>query len=130
MQNPLELILTRQWANLLPHAVWIMDDKGNLIYYNHPAENILGLRYDVSGVLSARDLGKVFKYTQVDDTIISIESLPINIALKMQRPAHRIFKILCLGGKWKVLESTAFPLIDQNGTILGAASLFWEVNNI
>ena len=45
----IEIILNRQLADCLSIPVFITDTKGTLIYYNEPAEEILGKRYDETG---------------------------------------------------------------------------------
>ena len=41
----IEVILSRQLADSLSVPVFIVDTHGNLIFYNEPAEDILGLNY-------------------------------------------------------------------------------------
>ncbi len=45
----IEIILNRQLADCLSVPVFITDTVGNLIFYNGPAENILGTRYEETG---------------------------------------------------------------------------------
>lgn len=127
MQHPLEIILTRQWASIIDYPIWLMDLEGNLIYYNEPAEKMLGLRYEISGIVFANELQKFFKTADIDGKAISADSLPINIALKGQNPEHKKFKVNSLDGTLKWIESTAFPLLGQGGKCIGAMSIFWEV---
>ena len=51
-QQPLELILLRQCASHLAMPIWIMGPDGNLLFYNEPAEPILGRRFDEAGELN------------------------------------------------------------------------------
>ena len=48
-QQPLELILARQFADSMIMAVFIVDPEGNLLFYNEAAEDILGIRFSETG---------------------------------------------------------------------------------
>ena len=50
-QKAVEIILTRQLASYLAMPVFLVDPAGNLLYYNEPAEALLGHRYDETGEL-------------------------------------------------------------------------------
>ncbi len=52
MAHPIQIILTRQLGAYLSVPLFIFDPKGNLIFYNEPAEAILGRRFDETGTLS------------------------------------------------------------------------------
>ena len=42
MTHPIQIILTRQLAAYLSVPVFLVDPKGNLLFYNEPAEIVLG----------------------------------------------------------------------------------------
>ena len=44
--HEIEIILTRQWADALSIPVFLTDPVGNLLFYNAPAEQILGKRFE------------------------------------------------------------------------------------
>jgi hypothetical protein len=48
-QKEIELILLRQWASHMTLPIWVTGLNGDLIYYNEPAEALLGVRYDEAG---------------------------------------------------------------------------------
>ena len=50
----IEIILNRQLADCLSIPVFITDTRGNLIFYNEPAEVILGKHYDETGEMPVR----------------------------------------------------------------------------
>ena len=127
-QQPIELILTRQWASYLAVPVWVIGESGDLLYYNEAAEVVVGRRYDEAGEMPGEELGRIFKTTAKDGSVIPAESLPINIALRERRPAHLGLRIQGLDGVWRDIEATAFPLEGQGGRHLGAVAFFWEVD--
>jgi len=125
-QQPIELILTRQWASYLAVPVWVMGEDGVLLYYNEPAEAVLGRRYDEAGEMRGEELASIFKTTAEDGSPLESDSLPINIALRERRPAYLRLRIQGLDGVWRVIEATGFPLEGQGGRHLGAVAFFWE----
>ncbi len=125
-QQPIELILTKQWASYLAMPVWVMGENGDLLYYNEAAEAIIGRRYDEAGEMPGEELAAIFKTTAEDGSPIAAESLPINIALTERRPAHLVMRMQGLDGVWRRIAVTAFPLEGQGGRHLGVVAFFWE----
>jgi hypothetical protein len=46
--------------------VFITDTKGNLIFYNEPAEQLLGSRFEDAGEMKVETWSKVFKQQDED----------------------------------------------------------------
>jgi PAS domain-containing protein len=126
-QKAIELILTRQLASYLAMPIFLVDPDGTLIYYNEPAEAILGRRFDETGEMPAGEWSTVFTPTDESGAPLPPESLPLMVALVERRPDHRRFWIQGLDGARRHLEVTAFPIIGQEQRFLGALALFWEV---
>lgn len=124
--QPIEMILLRQWSAYQALPVWIMDVHGDLLYYNEPAEELLGLRYDEAGAIHANDLAARFETTNLDGTAIDTEKLPIVIALTQRHPAHAEMRIRTEQGSWRHLHITAFPVEGLGERHLGAVAMFWE----
>ena len=49
------------------------------------------------------------------------------VARQQRRPVSRTMWMRSLDSRWRHLQVTAFPLIGEAGTVLGAMSIFWEV---
>ena len=49
MSHPIEIILTRQLAEYLSVPLLLVDSNGDLLFYNEPAESILGQRFEDTG---------------------------------------------------------------------------------
>ena len=126
-QQPIELILTRQWASYLAVPVWVMGENGDLLYYNESAEAVLGRRFDEAGEMPGEELASIFQTTAEDGSPIPSEELPINIALLKRRPAHLRHRFRGLDGFWRLVDVAAFPIEGQGGRQLGAVAIFWEV---
>jgi PAS domain S-box-containing protein len=122
----IEVILMRQAASYLAMPIFVVDPKGDLIYFNEPAEALLGLRYEEVGEMPLEDWATVFIPTDEHGDPIPPEGLPLVIALQQHRPAHDSFWIRGLNGVPRHLSVTAFPLIGQGERELGAVAIFWE----
>ena len=125
-QQPIEVILARQLADYLTLPVFLVDPDGNLIFYNEPAEKILGYRYEETGPMPAQQWTTVFLPTDEDGNPLEPSQLPLIIALQENRPAHSGFWIRGLDGVLRHIEVSAFPLMGQSDRHLGAMALFWE----
>ena len=53
MAHPIQIILMRQLAGYLSVPVFLVDPKGDLLFYNEPAEVILGQRFEETGRMPA-----------------------------------------------------------------------------
>src|SRR5215470_301878 len=101
-QQSVEMILVRQLAGYLFVPVVVVDTAGTLIFYNEPAERILGVRFD--------DTGR-----------------PLLTAIQQRRPLHSRRWLLRRSDRVRLqVELTAFPIIDQEERVLGAMAMFWE----
>lgn len=127
-QRPIEMILLRQWASYIAVPMWITDEAGNLIYYNEPAEGILGKRFDEVGPIHAEDLADVFFTTDMDGKPLESKQLPIAKALTDGVPAHLKLKFQAFDGSYRAIEVTALPIEGQGGRHLGVLAMFWEHN--
>lgn len=128
-QKEIELILLRQCASHLAMPIWLMGENGDLLYYNEPAEPILGRRFQEAGEMVGEELAAMFQTTAEDGSPLDADDLPINIALRERRPAHRWMRIRGLDAVWRRIEVTAFPVEGQRGRHLGAVAIFWEADD-
>jgi PAS domain-containing protein len=126
MAQQIEVILARHLASYLAMPIFIVDPEGTLLFYNPPAEAILGPRFAETGPMPIHDWSTIFRPTDADGTVLAPTELPLWIALRQGHPAHRSFWIRGLDHKQRFIEITCFPLIGQAGRSLGAVALFWE----
>lgn len=125
-QKEIELILARQLASHLAMPIFIVDPPGNLIYYNEPAEGILGRRFEETGEMPVEQWSTIYNPTDENGEPLSQDSLPLVIALTQHCPAHRTMWIDGLDGVRRRIEVTAFPIDGQAERYLGALAIFWE----
>jgi len=125
-QKGIELILARQLASYLAMPIFIVDAAGTLVYYNEPAERILGRRFDETGEMLAAEWATVFVPTDDAGQPIPPERVPLMIAHAERRPAHVHFWIRGLDHVARRIEATALPLVGSGGRYVGALAAFWE----
>jgi PAS domain-containing protein len=125
-QHEIEVILMRELASYLALAVFVVDPTGELIYYNEPAERLLGTRFDETGPIAMADWSALFAPSDGTSDIEPSE-LPLGIAVERQRPAQGSFLISGRDGVTRWLEVTAVPLLGIGGRMLGAAAFFREL---
>jgi PAS domain-containing protein len=122
----IELILTRQLANYLSMPIFIVGMDGDLLFYNEAAGELVGRPYDEAGNLSLSQLETTFHTMNEDGSPLGENDLPVTIALRQGKPAHRHIRYRGLDGVERVIEVTAFPLNGHAGRRLGAVAIFWE----
>jgi PAS domain-containing protein len=126
LQHEVEVILVKQLASYLATPIFVVDPEGNLAYYNEPAEQLLGRRYDETGEMPMAEWGTIFIPRDVDGAPIPPDELPLGRALAHRRPSHGEMWITGLDGAIRHISVTALPLIGQQGRDLGAIAIFWE----
>ncbi len=128
MAHPIQIILTRQLAAYLSVPVFLVDPKGNLLFYNEPAEAILGRRFDETGVMPPEEWSSAFTRFDDEGQPIPPEDLPLMITLTKQRPTYKRFHIRGMDGVLRHIEVASIPIVGLQGDFLGAAALFWELS--
>lgn len=126
-QKPMQLILARQLASSLAMPIVITDTTGVLIYWNEPAEVLLGIRFDESGEVPPSQWRAQFAVTDGDRQPIPQAEWPLVIALTQRQPVSRTIWLGAPNGTWRNLNWTSVPFIAQGGEFLGVQSVFWEV---
>lgn len=124
----IEVILSRQLADSLSTPVFIVDPVGNLIFYNEPAEELLGIRYEETGEMPVAEWSSIF--TPMDDrgNFIPSEKLPLVKTLSMQEPAHGDLRIKSIDGNSHKISVTSFPIMGRPNRFLGAIAIFWKIS--
>lgn len=128
-QQEIEVILMRQLASSLAMPVFLVDADGNLLFYNEPAEALIGRRFDEVGAMPKEVWSTVFSARGEDGSPIPPEEGPLMIALRDHRPGYRTVWITGLDGASRKIGVIAFPLEGQGGRHLGAVAIFWGVDH-
>jgi PAS domain-containing protein len=128
MAHPIQIILLRQLAGYLSVPLFLVDPKGDLLFYDEPAEVILGRRFEETGAMSADVWSSAFTPEDERGNRLPPDKLPLTISVAERRPAYRRLFIRGLDGVLRHVEIAAIPIIGLQGDFLGAAALFWEVS--
>jgi len=128
VQQEVEVILLRQLASQLATPVIVVDPAGDLLYFNEPAEAILGRRFDETDEIRRGEFTAHFQPTDAQGNLIKADALPLAVANDRLVPSHSRFWIRGLDGVRRQIEGTAFPLIGQNDRHLGSFAIFWEID--
>lgn len=125
-QRNLVLILARELAANSATPMFVVDPDGTLVFFNEPAEGVLGRSFAETGALSPGEWGSMFEPLDADGKPIPIEALPLTKALRELQPGHIAMGITGLDGESKAIEVTAIPLFARANEFVGAVAIFWE----
>lgn len=127
-QKEIEVILMRQLASYLSMPIFVVDTEGTLLFYNEPAGALLGHQFDEAGEMPMEEWSTIFSPSDENGRRLPPDALPLVMALRQRQPAHRTFGITGLDGVSRKIEVVAFPLEGQGHRLLGAAAIFWGVD--
>ena len=124
--HAIEIILSRQLADCLTTPVFIVDPKGTLLFYNEPAEDILGKKFQDTGPMPVGEWGSAFFPHDEDGKEIPPGDLPLVQTIENKVPAHKTFWIKSLNGKSTKISVTSIPIIGRSKSFSGAMAIFWD----
>jgi PAS domain S-box-containing protein len=122
----LPLILARELASNLATPLAIIDADGTLVFFNEPAELIIGNTPSELGELSEEAWRARFSATHPDGSPATLDDMPTVRARRERAPAHATLVVTTQDGRTRTLEVTAFPLLVGDTEIAGVVALFWE----
>jgi PAS domain-containing protein len=126
-QQSVEMILVRQLASYLFVPVMVVDTTETVVFYNEPAERILGVRFEETGRIGPEEADRLMELSDDPSAGPDDAGRPLLTALQQRRPAHARRWLLRRGDRVRLqVEITAFPVIDQEDRLLGAVAMFWE----
>jgi PAS domain-containing protein len=125
-QKNLILILAREFASKLATPMFVADAAGDLVFYNEPAEAVLGRSFAEAGEMPAETWPSLFSPEDFDGKPLPLKEMPGGIALLERKPAHRDFRITGLDGRRREVSVTAFPLFAHADELVGVVNVFWE----
>ena len=127
MGLPIQIILTRQLAGYLSVPLFLVDPKGDLLFYNEPAEAILGRRFDETGAMPAAVWSSMLPALDDQGQPIPSAERPLMITVTQHRPVYKRFFLQGMNGVRREIEVASIPILGLQGEFLGAAALFWEI---
>lgn len=127
--HEIEVILARQLADSLTVPIFLTDERGTLLFYNEPAEELLGRRFEEHGPLSVDTWSVIFNPHDDEGKTIPAKDLPLVRSLARRSPAQGSFYITGLNSRRVHLSVTCIPLIGEGGRFVGALAIFWEIES-
>jgi PAS domain-containing protein len=122
----IELILAKQLASYLALPMIITDAQGDLVFFNEPAEEVLGLRFESTGQIPLSERVAALFVRDERGEVMPYDDVPIVQALREARPIYRRLVVRGLDNVDRRVETTSFPLNRRDGTLVGVVVVFWE----
>jgi PAS domain-containing protein len=122
----LVLILAREFASNLATPTLIADDRGQLVYYNEAAEEVIGGAFAETGEIPLDEWTASFAPRALDSEPLPAERRPTRIAFDERRPSHQRFMITSRDGVEREVAVTAFPLFAHADEFVGVMAIFWR----
>jgi PAS domain-containing protein len=126
-QRPLPLILARNLITSIGTPAFLVDRKGDLLFYNEAAGALLGISFEELGRVDAEAWTSTFGPLDKRGEAIPLDELPLTIALREGRPAHTRHRIRSTRGSEHEIEASAFPIVDTDSESSGALIIFWPL---
>lgn len=120
------MVLLKQVASYLAMPIVVVDAEGALEYYNEPAEELLGHRYEETGQLPLEHWGRMWTPTDAQGEPLPPDRLPLAIAVQERQPNQQTLWINGLDGVTRRITITAIPIDGRKSELLGAMAIFWE----
>lgn len=124
-QKSIVLILAREFASNLGMPMFVADAEGRLVFYNEPAEQIVGRTFAEAGEMSLEEWRSLLSPEALDGRPLPVEESPIRVAFDQHRPFHNRVRITGFDGTKREISSTAFPLLGREQEFLGIITIFW-----
>jgi PAS domain-containing protein len=125
-QKDLVLILTRDLADKLASAAFVVDGEGTLVYFNERCGEILGRTFAELGEMKMEEWSAKFSPTTMEGQPMQTEDLALVRAIIDHVPAHEKIRITSADGSSRAIAVTALPLFARLDEYVGAVAVFWE----
>jgi PAS domain-containing protein len=126
-QPDLVLIVARSFATKLATPTLITDARGDLVFFNDAAGELIGSSYLDIGQLPVSRWQELFNPRTLDERPLTVEETPSGVAMLERRPVHDAFAFRGLDGREHEITVTAFPLFSRPDVVVGVMSIFWEL---
>src|SRR4029450_11861242 len=88
VQQSVEMILLRHLASYLFVPVLVVDATGTVVFYNEPAERILGVRFEETGRIDPKEADRLVELSVDPSAGPEDSERPLATALQAGRPGH------------------------------------------
>jgi PAS domain-containing protein len=125
-QKHLILILARELASNLATPALIADERGQVVFYNEAAEEVIGRPFAETGEVPLDEFTESFSPRTVDSEPVPPQRRPARIALDERRPSHQRFLITSRDGVDREVAVTGLPLFAHADEFVGIMAIFWR----
>jgi PAS domain-containing protein len=122
----LALILARELAANVATPMLIVDPDRVLVYFNEPAEALLGETFASTGEMPVSKWGSRYAPEHMDGTPYDLADFPLAKALVELRPSHDTFRFTAVDGERRTVTAAAYPLLVTDSQFAGAVAIFWQ----
>src|ERR1700751_3164579 len=122
-QPDLVLIVARSFATKLATPTLITDARGDLVFFNEAAGELIGRAYLDMGQFPFPRGQEFLEPRTLDEERLKVEETPSGIAVLEQRPVHDAFAFRGLDGREHKITVTAFPLFSRPDAVVGVMSI-------
>ena len=125
-QRPLELILARNLLTSLATPAMLVNQPGDIVFFNEAAGTLLGRRFEECGTMSAQEWVEIHGPFDSEGKPIPVERQPLTRALRANRPGHARHRIRSCSGAEHDIEVSGLPIIGSDH-FEGAMVFFWAL---
>jgi PAS domain-containing protein len=126
-QRPLELILARNLLSTLSTPATLVNQPGDIVFYNDAAGVLLGRRFEEQGAMAAQDWVNLFGPFDDAGNPIPLEEQTLTRLLRRNRAGHVRSRIRPIGGPDQIVEVSGVPVIGADGFV-GGMLFFWPAD--
>jgi PAS domain-containing protein len=123
----IELILARNLLAAVELAGFIVDPDGVVVYFNEPAGELVGQRFEEVGPLRREEWSSRFGPFDELGQLMPTDGLPLTVALRDGLPANGCFRVRVGSGELLDIAVSALPLVTVDG-FAGAIVAFWPAD--
>jgi PAS domain-containing protein len=125
-QQPLELIIARNLISSIALAAFLLDEEGQLVFFNDTAGALIGRRFEEVGRLRPEEWHAQFGPFDEFGQLLPTGDLPIAEALRGGLPANARLRVR-IGPEQHIadMEVSGLPLVGADG-LKGAIVVFWR----
>lgn len=124
-QKPLELILARNLLTAVSTPALLVDNQGDMLFYNEAAAALVGRSFEETGRLAADDWHRVFGLLPESTPAGEDAEQRFTAAVMAGRPVRGDFRIRAASGEEIEIEAAALPLIADGAAPSGAMIMVW-----
>jgi len=125
--HSIELILAKQWAGLLASPVLLLDGDGTLLYYNEPAEILLGRSFGVTGPMVRGEWSATFHFEDLEGRDLDPDDTPLGASLDGGQADQVSLYVRGIAGARTKIRLTTVPIQGAGDQRHGVLALITPV---